>query len=231
MHPLVARPLARTTGLLYLALAVTGMLGFLVIRPRLVAPGDPDATVANVVAAEQLARGAVALELAVVVAQSLAALWFFRLFRRLDAVNAGAVTAFGLANALAILGSAAALGTAVDSALAGDAASTALMFLLSEHLWGVGGVFFGLWLVPMGLLVLRAGMPRVLGWFLVAGGAGYVLSTFWQVLVPAAPVVGDLLVVPATVGELWMIGALLWYGFRRAPAVAAPEPAEPALQR
>jgi hypothetical protein len=224
MHPLVPRPLARTTGLLYLAMLPTGMLGFLVIRPRLVDPDSADATLANVVAAEQLARTAVSLELALVVVQALAALWFFRLFRRLDAVTAGALAAFGTVNAVVVLGSAAAVGTGIDAALAGDAPATALMFLLADHLWDAGAVFFGLWLVPMGMLAVRAGLPRLLGGLLVVGGVGYVLSAFWQTLVPSAPAVGDLLVLPATVGEVWMIVALLWHGFRREPTVPAAQP-------
>ena len=54
----------------------------------------------------------------------------------------------------------------------GDAAATVqVMYLVSGHLWGVGAIFFGLWLIPMGLCVHRSGwMPRLLGWILIAGG-------------------------------------------------------------
>lgn len=38
---------ARMTGVWYLGLAVTGMLGFLLVRPAIYAEGDPTATVAN----------------------------------------------------------------------------------------------------------------------------------------------------------------------------------------
>lgn len=56
--------------------------------------------------------------------------------------------------------------------------------MLGGSLWDVGAVFFGLWLIPMGFLTLRSGVPRPLGW------------------------------IPATVGEFWMIGWLLWHASR-----------------
>ena len=85
MHALIRT--ARMTGLFYLGLAITGVLGFLLIRPRLFAAGDPAATLANLVDNESLARAGVALELLIVVTQALAAIWFYRLFRTADAVR------------------------------------------------------------------------------------------------------------------------------------------------
>ncbi len=208
----VDRRTARTTGGLYLGLALTGMLGFLILRPMLVDP-DPATTLANLQEHETLARLEIGAEMAVVVFQALAALWFFRLFRAVDDVAAGAIALFGAINAVAIMGSAACLATALDAASgsAGAAEGTPqLMYVLSENLWGVGNLFFGLWLVPMGWCVLRsATMPRMLGRILLVGGAGYVLSGFVTYLLPDAGVLAGVLVVPATVGELWMVGYLL----------------------
>ena len=214
MHPLIRT--ARVTGLLYLGLAVAGGLGFLLVRSRLFVDGDPAATLANLVAHESLARTGVALELLVVLTQALAAVWFHRLFRTAHATAAAGIAAFGLVNAVLILVSAALLGAAVQ--LAGDpfgdaASGVQLLYLVSGGLWSAGGIFFGLWLVPMGWCVLRSGwMPRALGWILVAGGAGYVLAAFLAPLTPGPAAARDLLVVPATVGELWMVGYLLVRG-------------------
>src|SRR3546814_5409484 len=59
------------------------------------------------------------------------------------------------------------------------AGAVQLLYLVSGQLWTIGAVFFGLWLVPMGMLVLRSGwMPGLLGWTLVVGGVGYVVSAF-----------------------------------------------------
>ncbi len=208
---------ARMTGLFYLGLAITGMLGFLVVRPALYVE-DASTTLSNLVEREGLARIGVALELGIVVTQALAALWFYRLFRAVDAFAAGAIAVFGMVNAVAILGSAASMGAAVELAndSAGDAGGVRLLALLSENLWAGGAIFFGLWLIPMGLCVLRSGwMPAGLGRILVVGGVGYVVSAFVAYLAPSLSVVAELLTVPASIGEFWMIGYLLWRGVRR----------------
>lgn len=209
---------ARVTALLYLGLAITGGLGFLLVRPALFEPGDAAATVANLVDNPGLARFGIALEMGTVVTQALAALWFFRLFRSVDAFAAGAIAVFGMVNAVAILASAASLATALQVALepVGDPGSAQLMYLLSENLWGVGALFFGLWLIPMGWCVLQSGsMPRALGWVLVVGGIGYLASAFVGYLLPDAGTVTDLAAIPATIGELWVIGHLFLRGVGR----------------
>ena len=210
---------ARTTGLLYLGLALTGLLGFLIVRPQVFDPDDASSTLAHLVDDEALARAGIALELGVVLTQALVALWFYLLFRAVDAFAAGAIAVFGMVNAAAILGSAAFLASALEVALdpVGDAAADAqLLYVVSDNLWGVGALFFGLWLIPMGVCVLRSGrMPRLLGRLLVAGGIGYVLSGFVRYLAPDAGIVADLLAVPASLGEFWMIGYLLLRGAGR----------------
>ena len=221
---------ARLTGMAYLGLAITGGLGFLFIRSQLYVPDDPLATFQNLVTQDGLARTGVALELATVLAQALAALLFYELFRRVSSFAAAGVAAFGMFNALAILASAAFLGSALDVAVqhgpagAADASATVqLLYLLSENMWGVGNLFFGLWLVPMGWLTLRsANMPSLLGWVLIVGGAGYLISAFLPYLAPGATAASVPLAMPATVGELWMIAYLL---------IVAPEPRQAPTSR
>jgi hypothetical protein len=220
---------ARTSGALYLVLAVTGALGFLLIRPAIVVPGDAAATLANLLDQDALARLGIALELLTVLSQSALAVWFFKLFRGVDVTAAMSLAAFGLINAVAILASAAfsstALAVASDPALAptdGMAETVQLMYQLGATFWGVGGLFFGLWLIPMGLLVIRSRwMPRPLGWVLIAGGLGYVVSVFITYVIPAPGVVVEALAILATVGEFWMLGYLLIFGVRRGASVPA----------
>jgi hypothetical protein len=219
---------ARTTGLFYLGLAISGLAGFLILRPLLFVDGDAQATLANLVENPSLARLGIVLELLVVLTQTLAAAWFYRLFRSVDATAAAGIAAFGLVNAVTILGSAAVLGAATEIALqpvGTTAADVQLLYLVGNHLWMVGGLFFGLWLIPMGWCVLRSGwMPRPLGWILVAGGVGYVLSTFVGYLFPDAGMVADALTLLASVGEFWMIGYLLIRGVRIRESGDVPVP-------
>jgi hypothetical protein len=214
---------ARTTGLLYLGLAITGMLSYMVIRNQLFVAGDPNATLANLTQHESLARLGIVMEMGVVITQALVALWFYRLFRSVNAFAAGSITAFGLVNAMAILGSAAMLATALDVSLnasltvsGGAAAASQLLYVVSGHLWIIGGIFFGLWLIPMGWLARRSGwMPKLLGCILMIGGLGYVANALLSYLIPNAGLAVDLLTAPATIGELWMVGYLCLRGVRQ----------------
>lgn len=223
VNPLELRRTARITGLLYLGLGVTGMLGFLVIRNQIFVADDPGATLANLTEHAWLSRAGVALELGIVLTQALAAVWFYRLFRSVDSFAAGSLAAFGLVNAAMISGSAAMLAAAIDvsrdSSLAagGDNAATAqLLYVLSGHFWGVGAIFFGLWLIPMGRLVLRSGwLPPLMGRILIGGGVLYVLSAFVTYLFTDTETVVGLMAVPATIGEFWILGYLITRGVRK----------------
>jgi len=69
----------------------------------------------------------------------------------------------------------------------------------------------------MGYLVYVSKMPSSLAWILVGGGAGYVLATFIYILTPTTPSsLTNLLAIPASIGEFWMIGYLL---FKKSPVL------------
>jgi hypothetical protein len=219
---------ARVTGLAYLGLAISGLLGYLLIRAQLYVPGDAARTAANLVAHETLAQLGIVTDVVMVLTQAVTAVAFWKLFRPVQPVAAGSIAAFGLVNAVLILVGTACTATALRVALRADAASAAdpqLLYDLSAAAISLAGLFFGLWLIPMGWLAGRSGyMPRPLGWLLVAGGAGYILSVLAAALRPEATGLASALTMPATVGELWMVGYLLVRGV----AGAADRPAAPA---
>ena len=222
---------ARTTGLLYLGVALTGLLGHVVVRSQLFDSGDAATTLTQLTDNESLARIGIALELGIVLTQALAGLWFYRLFRRVDSFAAGSLAAFSFINAIVILVSAVFLATGLDVATSpqlapgGDAAATVqLLYTVSDHLWLTGEIFFGLWLVPMGRLVLLSGwMPRLLGWILIVGGVGYVAGPFLVYLTDVRGL-ADVVALPASVGEFWMVGYLLVRGVNATAREDTPEP-------
>lgn len=213
---------ARATGLWYLGVAITGLVGFILIRESLYVDGDPAATAANLIENATRARIGIALDLGLVITQTMAALWFYRLFRHVDSFAAASVAALGIVNAVAIMiataFSATALATAIGDTPApgGDSAANAQMFYdLNEATWSVAGIFFGLWLIPMGYLVLKSRtMPRVLGFVIIAGGIGYIVATYVGFLLPNAADAADSLTWIAAIGEFWIIGYLLIKGLR-----------------
>src|SRR3954466_14831622 len=165
---------ARLTGLAYLVLAVSGIVGFLLIRRQLYVPDDAIRTAANLVAHEGLARVGIAADLVTVLSQALAAVGFFLVFRRVNSAGAASITAFGLVNSVVVLVATVFSATALQVALRGGPASASdslMLYDLNAATWNAGGMFFGMWLIPMGWLTLRSGsMPSALGWILVVGG-------------------------------------------------------------
>ncbi len=199
----------RVTGLLYLGLALSGIVSFLFAKNQIYIDNNAATTFTNLIEKESLARFGLASELALVAFQALSAIWFYKLFKMKDSVAAGMLTAFGLINATAILISSAFWLSALNAAMAGESANIAYyLFNIHESIWLVSNIFFGLWLLPMGYLANKAKMPRALTGLLFAGGIGYILAAFLLVLLPGQKAIIDLLPIPATVGEFWMIGYL-----------------------
>jgi hypothetical protein len=210
---------ARITGVWYLMLAITGMVGFLALHSRIYVAVDPSKTLANLTEHETLARMRLLFEFLIVISQALAAVWFYKLFKDIRHVAAWALAAWGMMNAAAIMISAMAMGGAVEVANSTQVVSEKLMMIqlfnqLIKHAWGVGSLFFGLWLIPMGYIVVSSQrMPVWLGRVLILGGAGYLLSAFIRYM-GVNEVWVDMLTIPATVGEFWMIAYLLIFGIR-----------------
>lgn len=201
---------AKTTGLLYLGLAMTGMFSFLFARENLYVDGDAVMTSVNLVENETLARWGIAAEVLLVGFQALVAVWFYKLFRKRDSFTAGLIAVFGMVNAIIILVASAMWLGSLDAALAGQDVAAQMLFDIHDNLWTVGNLFFGLWLIPMGMMVKKAKMPLVLAWFLIAGGVGYILAGFVAIVLPAQTDFVDLITIPATIGEFWIIGYLLF---------------------
>ena len=211
-------------GLLYLATGITGGLAFMAVRPQLTGATGVE-TLAILQQQTSLARTGVALESATALFQSLTAIWFVRLFRDVDLAAANAVALFGMVNALAVLASSVMVRAALDAAIGpvvADGSIVHLHMLTSARFWDAGSLFFGLWLLPMGWLVLKSGFgPRPLGWILLFGGTGYIATAFVGILAPDAGLWIAILPLLATVGEFWMIGLLIWNGLRRTDQMKA----------
>ena len=211
---------ARMTGIWYLMLAVTGMVGFLLLHSRIYVAGDPSMTLTSLIEQETLARWRLLFECLIVLSQVLAAVWFYKLFKDIHHVAAWSLAVWGTVNAIAIMISAMAMGGALEVAhdtTLGQNEKTMMIQIFSQFIkqaWMVGSLFFGLWLIPMGYIVVSSKrMPVWLGRILILGGAGYILSVFVLFMGVQGTWI-DMLTIPATVGEFWMIGYLLLFGIR-----------------
>jgi len=99
---------------------------------------------------------------------------------------------------------------------AGSSALAMLMLDLQHYGYAIAGIFFGLWLVPLGYLAFRSGMfPRVLGVVLVLGGVGYLFDTLATFVAPElTPIVHPVAALLGIVAEVSLLAYLVVKGVR-----------------
>ena len=192
----------------------------MIFHPQIFVSNDSHKTLTNLINLQFIARIRLLFELVIIVSQALAAVWFYKLFREINAWAAWTVGIWGIMNSAAIMISAISMSSAIEIAKSSTQTyqeKIVLIQLLSNliaNAWGVGSLFFGHWLIPMGFIIVSSKrMPVWLGRILMIGGIGYLLSAFIKYIGIDNRLL-ELLVIPATIGEFWMIGYLLIYGIR-----------------
>ncbi|CCH32036.1 DUF4386 domain-containing protein [Actinosynnema sp. NPDC047251] len=208
------RTLARVTGVLYLLVAVfTGFAG--VVNTSVVVEGDAAATADNIRASAGLYRLGFVSELVGAVAFLLTGMALYLLLRHVDRFVAAALVVFvavGVAlQTLNLLNQKTALTLAVGGADAGSDRLTALFAEMQRDGYLIAQTYFGLWLLPLGYLVLKSDyFPRPLGVLLMAGCCGHLVDVFGRFLAPGfGAAVSPFALAAAAVAELSFIGWLL----------------------
>ena len=211
---------ARTTGVWYLMMAISGILGFMVFHSQIFVSGNPEQTLTNLIELESTARIRLLLEFAIVISQALTAVWFFKLFKDNYEWEAWTLGICGMVNALVIMISAISIASAIGIANSDISTMKDKVVLIQvfqniiSNAWGIGGLFFGLWLFPMGYIVIKSKrMPVWLGRVIILGGIGYLITTVIR-YTGIDFTFNRFLILPATIGEFWMIGYLLIFGIR-----------------
>lgn len=223
---------ARAAGFLYLALAVIAPIGLLYVPGKLIVSGNAAATADNLRASGQLLRIGLASELVHQVLAIFLVLALYRLFKPVDEALARQIVILGALVSvpimfLNVLNDVAALTlvSGADFLSVFDPAQLDSLAYLFVRLHGQGitvaSIFWGLWLFPFGLLVIRSGfIPRVLGVLLMIAGTAYLASAFATLVVPQiAPVVGRF-ALPLETLEVPIIFWLVIWGARPRPAPA-----------
>ena len=216
---------ARIAGLLYLLVALSAPFGLMVAPARLVVAGDPAATAALIAAHDAVLRLGMASELFHQAVEVFMVLVLYNLFKPVNRTLAQQMLVLGLVPIpmvfLNVLGDVAAATAANGPAWLGAFSRPQLdaLALLFMHLHAQGlqlaAVFWGLWLLPLGLLVLRCGfIPKVFGWAAIASGIGYVLGAFTALIAPGLAAAFATPVFVLELGEPMMILWLALVGAR-----------------
>jgi uncharacterized protein DUF4386 len=229
---------ARVAGLLYLLVSLFGPFSLMYVPGKMIVPGDATATADHVRASETLLRLGVAGELIGTVGFMFVVFALYRLFKGVDQQQAALmVTLFVVSVPISlfnVLSDIAALMLAGKdhflSAFGRGQLDALVLLCIRLHNQGffVAMIFWGLWLVPFGLLVIRSGfIPRVFGILLFFACCGNLARAFSVLVAPQyAPFVSQFASI-LQLGELPIIFWLLIWGARE-PKVR-PSAEQPAL--
>jgi len=231
------KALARLAGALYVTMAVCAGFAEFFVRSRLIASGDAAMTADNIRASSALFRTGIVVDLGQNVVFLLTAVVLYLLLRQVNPVAAGLMVTFVVISVaiqcLNLLNQYTAWTIATSEEYArvfgrpGADALTLLYANMQHNGFVVAEVFFALWLLPLGYLVIKSGyFPPVLGYLLIAACAGYLADVFTRFLAPGVadtinPAVGGL----GAVAELSFAGYLLVRGVRTPPSRPADTPA------
>jgi hypothetical protein len=190
---------ARLAGGLYLSLVPLGFFSFVYVPSVLLVRGDAAATSRNIQASEWLFRSGIVSHLVSQVIVVFLVLALYRLLKPVNRDHARLMVVLALLgipvsflNELNQLAALRLLGGAGDGAFTSTQLQAQAVLLLEMHRSGVlvAQVFWGLWLLPLALLVFRSGfLPRLLGLPVLIGAAGYLFDSAAHLLgVRVAPI-------------------------------------------
>jgi hypothetical protein len=219
---------ARIAGLWYLLLGISAPIG-LMIPSEIMVPGDATATADHVRASETLLRMGIGSELFYQIIAIFLVLALYRLFKAVSEKHAVLMVILGalvsapivFVNVLNEIAALILVGSANFLSVFDRHQLDALAYLfLRLHSQGisVAAIFWGLWLFPFGILVIRSGfIPRFLGVLLFIAGFAYLASSFTSLLLPRyAPLVNQFAML-LEIGELPIIFWLLIWGAKTRP--------------
>jgi len=193
MHPTMKA--ARVAGFLYLLVVLTGIFALMYVPGRLFVRGNSAATANNILAHQSLYLSDIVVGLVAEILFIGLVLVLYRLLKGVNQQYAALMVILVLLDApLAFLSTVNQMATraflrgaeflTVFDKPQRDAIAMLLFHWNSQEII-VSEIFWGLWLLPFGLLVFRSGfLPRFLGIWLIVNGFAYVALSFAGLLLP-----------------------------------------------
>jgi hypothetical protein len=209
---------ARLAGIYYLIIAITGFYGIMYVPSKIMVKGDAAATMSNLLANEFLFRTGTVANLIDAIAFIFLVLSLHRLFKPVNENQAKLmlifvlvqIPIFFLAEAFNISALMIAKGELMKSIDITQRQDMVMLFLKTyDYGQMLLATFWGLWLIPFGILMYQSGfMPRLLGILLILGGIGYILEVLTYLLLPDFRLLLSNITMPLY--SLAEIGTLLW---------------------
>lgn len=183
-----AKKTARFAGLLYLLASIPGVFSLLYVPSHFIVSGDAAATANKIAASEFVFRIGIVSELAGFIGFIFVVGALYRLLCGVNKTHAWLMVTLMLVSIpislVNVLNEFAALalirGANFVSVFAQPQREALAMLFLHLHFKGfeVAQIFWGLWLVPFGILVFKSGfLPRILGVLLIIACFGYLANS------------------------------------------------------
>lgn len=224
---------ARVAGMLYIIMDICLIFSGMYVDPKLYVPGDTVATVGNILGFQWLFRLGFVSNLVGLILQLFLVHALYELFTSVDKVQVRLMVIFIVAGvSVAFLNTlnqyAPILLFSKDGYLStfnpAQLQTLAMVFLdLYNNGTIIAEIFWGLWLIPLGLLVYRSGfVPRMLGVLLMIGCLGHLISFLLTFLFPNHSTILTSIAEMAMIGELPIFLWLLIKGVQdQKPALVA----------
>jgi Domain of unknown function (DUF4386) len=185
---------ARLAGLLYFIMAIIAPFGIMYVPSQIMVWEDAAATANNILANEFLFRTGIVSDLAGQALFLLLAMVLYQLFKQVNAHQAKIMSVLVLVSIpISFLGDVfnitalMILKGGILESFEPEQIQGLIAMLLRTGSYGTQMVqlYWGLWLIPFGLLVYKSGfIPRILGVFLVINGIAYIVLSFTFLLFP-----------------------------------------------
>jgi len=210
---------AKFAGLLYLLLGLLGAFSIAYVPTFIYVPGNASNTLANILEAPFLFRASIASGLLHKIVFVCLIFVLFDLFERYGKIAAGLMVTFAVTSVpiyfIVMLNL-----YDVVSLLSVVEIKQIVISNIKAYLTGLKfvSVFWGLWLIPFGYLILKSNaVPRIIGLMLIVGGIGYLLNFFGPLLMPniyKGEILSMLMASISAIGELTVALWLLIKGVR-----------------
>ena len=222
----------RLAGLLYVVASIPGFFALVYVPGKILVRGDATATANNISAHETLFRLGIAADLICQAMFIFVALALYELLKGVNRQHALAMlTLILVAIPIAFLNEVNSIAALVlvrgaDFLSVFDKPQRDALARLFLNLRGSGfdvaGIFWGLWLFPLGLLSYRSGsIPRILGVLLMIGCFTYLANSFTSLALPQYEDIVSRWVSPLQAVELLFMFWLLIMGARPKPQAHA----------
>lgn len=213
---------ARTAGLLYLLMAVFGLIAEIFFRQKLFVATDIAATANNILSNTFIFRIGITSDILMALLYLFTALALFRLLSPVNRNLAGAMVVFTTAGSVLlmfnVLNEIAPLyilsGTDYLSTFdPGQRQSLAMLFYnLYQHGYIIGQIFFALWVLPLGVLIYKSGfIPKIFGILFVIETIFGLPAVIVHFLIPNATI-ETIMMLPMMIAEFSFVFYLLIRG-------------------